>query len=101
MLRWGLCEFGRRQEVCADSLDHLFGVSFGGSRGRAQERDGGVHTHSDSSIVARAREHARIGRIPSHGVDAACSMTFECLDEVAVFFVPYINFGICSLILAL
>ena len=100
MLRWGLCEFGRRREGCADSLDHLVGVRIEGSGGRVREREGGMHIHSDSSIVACAREHAGIGRIPSHGVDAACSMPFKRLDEVSIFFVPNVDFGIYVLGLA-
>lgn len=56
--------------------------------------------HSNSSVVACARKHAGIGRIPSHGVDAACSMPFKRLDEVAVFLVPNIDFGIYVLALA-
>lgn len=98
MLRWGLCEFGRRREGCTDSLDHLTNVSFGQFGDWVREREGGVHIHSDSPIIAGAREHARVGGIPCHGVDTACSVPFECFDKAAVFFVPYVDFGICFLV---
>ena len=53
-------------------------------------------SHPDFLVVATGGEHTWVCRVPRDGVDAACDMTFQHLDQLASFFVPYVNAGICG-----
>lgn len=50
-----------------------------------------LHVHSNFPIVACTCEHARICRVPCHGVNAAVLMALERLDHFAAGSMPKIN----------
>lgn len=56
----------------------------------------GQYSHSDSSVVARARKDAWIGRMPGHGVDDTRRMGFELGDWGTRLSSPDVHMGVCE-----
>ena len=52
--------------------------------------------HSNFVIISGRRKHASIPRIPCNGVDTISFVTRERFNEVSIFLMPDINFGVCG-----
>lgn len=61
-----------------------------------QFEDRGKYSHSDSSVVARAREDARVGRMPRYSVDDAGRVGFELCDWGTCLSSPDVHVRICK-----
>ena len=50
--------------------------------------------HLNLAVIAARCKHALIDGIPGYSIEAFLAGAFECLDEIAILFMPNVNFTV-------